>query len=286
MTNQDGYQVKKRPLRFFIIFALTFLVFPVPVSAKNYIQSLENGMIDWSNGVVEAVGIGAPPKNPINSAQGRAMAKRIADTQARRNLRDIIYGVPIDSKTLIKDFVVQRDTILAELHSLLKKSQVLDTSYMSDGSVKTRVSIKLTGSIASLVLPKNIRTIRPVEQPQAPNKEGSGLFTGLVVDCRGFRVKPAMVPRIVDEDGKEVYGSAFASRDYAVTQGMAGYVKSLKAAQPNPRIADKPLAVKGIRTGETGLSEIVISNADAARIRGTASNLNFLQKCRVMLVLD
>ncbi|MEE9611789.1 MAG: hypothetical protein V3W19_11080, partial [Desulfatiglandales bacterium] len=137
--------MKKRPLRFFIIFALTFLVFPVPVSAKNYIQSLENGMIDWSNGVVEAVGIGAPPKNPINSAQGRAMAKRIADTQARRNLRDIIYGVPIDSKTLIKDFVVQRDIIRSKLHALLKTPRVVDISYLSDGSVKTRVAIKLTG---------------------------------------------------------------------------------------------------------------------------------------------
>jgi hypothetical protein len=286
MTNQNRYNMKKLILRIFIIFALSFLVFPIPVLAKNYTQPVENGMIDWSNGFVEAVGIGAPPKNPINSAQGRAMAERTAATVARRHLRDIIYGIPIDSRTLIKDFVVQRDIIRSELHSLLKNPRVVDISYLSDGSVKTRVAIKLTGSIANLVLPNNIRTIKAVEQPQVPNKEGEGIFTGLVVDCRGFPVKPAMVPRIVDEEGREVYGSTFASRDCAVRQGMTGYAKSLKASQPNLRISDRPLAVKGIRTTKGGLSNIVISNADAAKIRGTASNLSFLQKCRVMIVLD
>ena len=272
-------------LRFFIILALFFLALPVPIWAKNYTQSFENGMIDWSNGFIDAVGIGAPPAKPINSAQARALAERTALTTARRNLGEIVYSIKVDSRTLIKDFVLPNPVLRAELDNLLRNARVVETSYLSNGSVKTSVEIKLTGAIADLVLPKNIRNIKPVQQPQASNQGGKGIFTGLVVDCRGFLVKPAMAPRILDEEGKEVYGSAFVSRDYAVKQGMAGYAKGLKAAS-NPRVADRALSVKGIRTAKTGLCDIVVSNADAAKIRGTASNMSFLQRCRVMIVLD
>jgi len=106
------------------------------------------------------------------------------------------------------------------------------------------------------------------------------------VDTRGFQVKPAMSPKVVDEDGNEVYGSSYVSRDYAINQGMAGYAKDLASAQTNDRVTNNPLTVKGIKTADTGDSDIVISNADAASIKGSADNLTFLQKCRVMVVLD
>jgi len=92
--------------------------------------------------------------------------------------------------------------------------------------------------------------------------------------------------KIVDEDGNEVYGSSYVSRDYAINQGMAGYAKDITAAQTNDRVTNNPLTVKGVRTADTGDSDIIISNADAARIKGAAENLEFLQKCRVMVVLD
>jgi hypothetical protein len=67
---------------------------------------------------------------------------------------------------------------------------------------------------------------------------------------------------------------------------MAGYAKDITAAQTNDRVTNNPLTVKGVRTADTGDSDIIISNSDAARIKGAAENLEFLQKCRVMVVLD
>jgi hypothetical protein len=95
-----------------------------------------------------------------------------------------------------------------------------------------------------------------------------------------------MSPKILDERGQEVYGSAYVSREYAVQQGMAGYAKDLTASQTNPRVTDQPLTVKGLRTEGPGQSNLVISNADADQIRGASENLSFLKKCRVMIVLD
>ena len=40
------------------------------------------GKIDWTTNVITAVGIGAPPAQPANAAQARAMAERSAQVVA------------------------------------------------------------------------------------------------------------------------------------------------------------------------------------------------------------
>ena len=278
--------MKKLAIISIVIFLSLFFIIPLEVSAQNAVETFENGRIDWTTGVASAIGIGAPPKKPINMAQARAMAKRAAVIVARRNLLEIIKGVRIDSTTLIKDFVVQSDIIRNQVDGYLERSQVVDIAYMSDGSVEATVAMNLRGGFANLMLPKSIKSIPPIRQAQAPTGKQGEAYTGLVVDSRGFQVKPAMSLKIVDEDGNEVYGSSYVSRDYAINQGMAGYAKDITAAQTNDRVTNNPLTVKGVRTADTGDSDIIISNADAARIKGAAENLEFLQKCRVMVVLD
>ncbi len=95
-----------------------------------------------------------------------------------------------------------------------------------------------------------------------------------------------MSPKVVDENGKEVYGSMNVDRGYAVQQGMSGYARDLTAAQSNPRVTNNPVSVKGLKSEGPGKSDIVISNADAEKIRGASDNQLFLKKCRVMIVLD
>jgi hypothetical protein len=269
-----------------VIFLSLFFIIPWEARAQNAVESFENGKIDWTTGVGSAIGIGAPPPKPVNMAQARAMAKRAAVIVARRNLLEIIKGVRIDSMTLVKDFVVQSDIIRNQVDGYLERSQVVDIAYMSDGSVEATVAMNLRGGFSNLMLPKSIQSIPAIRQPQvSPGAQGEA-YTGLVLDTRGFQVKPAMSPKVVDEDGNEVYGSSYVSRDYAINQGMAGYAKDLTAAQTNDRVTNNPLTVKGIKTADTGDSDVVISNADAARIKASADNLTFLQKCRVMVVLD
>ena len=99
-------------------------------------------------------------------------------------------------------------------------------------------------------------------------------------------MRPAMAPKVLDEKGQEVYGSAFVSREFAVQQGMSGYARDLTAAQSNTRVTNNPLTVKGLRTEGSGRSDIVIRSADAASLRGASEHLSFLKKCRVMIVVD
>jgi hypothetical protein len=122
--------------------------------------------------------------------------------------------------------------------------------------------------------------------PAAPAPPAPIVYTGMVVDARGVQARPAMLPRVFDEDGKEVYGSANVDREFAVKQGMSGYTHDLTAAQSNQRVTANPVIVRALKTSGPGKSDIIISNADAQKIRSLEADTAFMKQCRVMIVLD
>jgi len=246
-----------------------------------------SGKVDWTTGVITAVGIGAPPAQPANAAQARAMAERAAQVVAYRNLLEAVKGVRVDSTTTVENFMVTSDVIRTEVSGIVQGAMVMDKKYMSDGSVEVTVGMKLTGALADALLPKSLAPTPPtgLTGTLAPATPGQ-LYTGLIVDARGLGVKPAMAPRILNEDGKEIYGSAWINRDWAVKEGMVGYLKDPVAAQTNPRVADKPLLVKALKVSGDARVDMVISNADAATLQSASQNMSMLEKCRVIVLVD
>lgn len=253
-------------------------------TVKDVIEPVgSTGKVDWSTGVITAVGIGAPPAQPANPAQARAMAERAAQVVAYRNLLEAIKGVRVDSTTLVENFMVTSDVIRTQVSGIIQGATIMDKKYMSDGSVEVTVGMKLTGALADALLPKTPPTgLTGTLNPAAPGQ----VYTGLIVDARGLGVRPAMSPKILDEEGKEVYGSAWVNRDFAVREGMVGYLKDPVAAQTNPRVTDKPLLVKAQKISGDARVDVVIANADAATLHGAAQNLSFLEKCRVIFLVD
>jgi len=294
-------------LGLFLFASVAFAQQNVSFQSQGYIQNLAKGQVNWQTGLVKATGIGAPPESASNMAQARAMALRAATVVARRNLLEVIKGVRIDSATTVENYMVSEDVIVSQVHGFLQNSQVLDTKYMSDGSVEVEVGISLRGGFADVLMPKEIKfdqqapkpkTYRPqpIEtepEPDVQEQEGevsmqavqTAVYTGLVVDARHLDVRPAMSPKIMDESGREVYGSAMVSREYAIQQGMAGYAKDLDKARQNPRVADNPYVVQAVKAQGKANTNIVVPSDQANKLRSMSDNLNFLEKCRVMIVL-
>jgi hypothetical protein len=267
------------------------------VSGSEWTQIVEQmgdkGKINWSEGYVEAVGIGAPPERYIGKPQARPMALRAARVDAYRNLLEVTKGVRVDSATVVKDFTVQSDVINAQVEGLVKGAKPVNQEYMSDGTVEVTLRMSFSGGFSQVIVPKALDKkpvlappAAPPVVPPAPPAVSGVVYTGMVIDARGIQARPAMSPRILDENGKEVYGSMNVDREFAVQQGMSGYARDLTAAQSNPRVTNNPVSVKGIKTEGPGRSDIVISSADAEKIRSASDNLSFLKKCRVMVVLD
>ena len=123
---------------------------------------------------------------------------------------------------------------------------------------------------------------RPVKRPTRIPPP----YSGVIIDATGIGAQPSLVPVIVDESGEVVYGSAYVSREFAVSRGMSGYSATLNAARNDPRVGSHPMIVKAVRTRPGGYTDLVISTADAARLRSSAVHLDFLKACRVSIVID
>src|SRR5271157_4182284 len=179
------------------------------VSGSEWTQIVEQmgdkGKINWSEGYIEAVGIGAPPERYIGKPQARPMALRAAKVDAYRNLLEATKGVRVDSTTVVKDFTVESDVINAQVDGLVKGAKVVNQDYLSDGTVEVTVRMPMAGGFAQVIVPKALEK-KPEAAPPAPPAGPAGdVFTGMVVDARGLQARPAMAPKVLDENGKEVY---------------------------------------------------------------------------------
>ena len=268
-----------------LVFLLTFSVFGYADNSKEVIELKIKGNINWSRGVVQAKGIGIPPAKMSKDSNARTMALTDAKLNAFRVILEIIKELRISGTTVVGDYATQDPAVMSKIENMVKNAKVVKKEYLTDGTVKIIMEVNLRGGFAQLVLPKDIKPLDSITLVTM-NKTSSPVFTGLVVDAKGLGIRPVMVPRILDENNQEVYGSAFVSREYAVQKGMSGYARNLKEILDNQRVSDHPLVVKGLKTFEPGCSEIVISNADASKLRSASESLYFMKKCRVIIVID
>ena len=261
------------------------------ISAQGVVTQLDKGSINYSEQAITAIGIGFVPSNAVNAGQARRMALRIAKQDAMRQLIEIVYGVTLTSETTMSGAMVD-DVINTKVQGFIRGARpVGQPKYLSDTSVEMEYSVPMSG-ISDIVLP-------PVTVPattQAPNNNQpaaaannttqAGGVTGIIIDARGLKARPAMAPRILDQNGNAIYGPGKYSRQYAVKNGVAGYSKTLETAQQDQRVVGNPMVVKGVGTSGTNRTDITISNADVSKIDMANRNYKVLNDCRVLILID
>ena len=270
------------------IFSIAFVL--GGISAQGVVTQLDKGSINYSEQSITAIGIGFVPTNAVNAGQARRMALRIAKQDAMRQLIEIVNGVTLTSETTMSGAMVD-DVINTKVQGFIRGARpVGQPKYLSDTSVEMEYSVPMSG-ISDIVLP-------PVTVPattQAPNNNQpaaaannttqAGGVTGIIIDARGLKARPAMAPRILDQNGNAIYGPGKYSRQYAVKNGVAGYSKTLETAQQDQRVVGNPMVVKGVGTSGTNRTDITISNADVSKIdmanrNYKVLNLSLIHICR------
>jgi hypothetical protein len=289
---------KSSAFAIFILFLFVFFTaYGFCEKNKEAIEFTQNGHINWTTGMVQAKGVGTPLKKSSGDASVSSM-KILSDSKnnARHNMLEVTKNVRINSVKKAGNYATINDSVAKQLEEIIYKVPENEKmrKYLSDGTAEVYLQMSLYGSFAQLFLPQEIKQIESIKQVAIEGKKASSQpskpsdsknYTGLVVDATGISVNPALAPRLLDEDGKEVYGSEFASREFAVQKGMSGYSKDFKTAKNSPRVGNNPLSVKGLRTTGLGNCDIVISNADASILRNSSEHLAFLKKCQVIIVL-
>jgi len=126
----------------------------------------------------------------------------------------------------------------------------------------------------------------PVTPPQSQPSVAfqGGVATGLVIDGRGLGLRPALLPKVLDPRGQEIYVGQVVTRTNAVEAGVAGYAKDVNAAANNFRVTDNPAVIKGVQAAGAARTDVVLGQADAQMLRDLSRRGDFLQNCRVIIV--
>jgi hypothetical protein len=248
---------------------------PAAAADDSVVQKVGHGEINWSKKMVTATGSGAA-KMDGTVAQSRLMAERAAKLDALRNIIETIQGIQVSGSRSASD-VMSNGEIKSRISGMAQGFKVVDTKYYSDGAVDVIVQMPIDENLTNALVerPKKTRKV---------NESGNAAFTGLIVNARGLGLTPSMAPRIVDESGKEVYGTEVVSEKGLKQGGIVGYAKA--DDQARERTGDKPLVVKALRLADKSKTDVVIANGDADRLRDPNANLSFLADGKVVLLVD
>lgn len=268
--------------------------------AKELVEIFPSGTVNWSNGYLVARGTFAPERSTAPKDLNPEQSIEQAQRQAVHNTLRILQEVRLEGVRRVSDLMAADELIRARVQEMANAARVVEVQPLADGAVRVAVQMELRGGFAQLVLPaeiKQVESIKQVNVPAAGKPSGTQAapqslaapvegHSGLIVDARGIGAKPTMVPLLLDENGKQVYGPAFISREYAVQYGVCEYGRFMEKPLHKERVAPNPLTIKGLRTLQGRSGDIVICNADADRLRDASANLGFLKQCRVIIVLD
>lgn len=140
-------------------FEATGMGVPRPDIIKAYNAKIEQDrqIPNWAMAPISMTGSGVPPQDKSGTPQGKLLAARSAELDAKRKLGEHIAGLKITSNTVVKDFVAEHDDIRTHMDAILVGSQVEKTEFESDGVA--RVTVSIPGMRVWEVLYERIRVI-------------------------------------------------------------------------------------------------------------------------------
>lgn len=247
------------------------------------------GTINWAKHSIIATGIGVPnPDLPESAAQPAAL--RVAKQLAIRDALEIIQGIQISSNTSIKNVMLENEAVTTSINNFVTGfEQEGKTRNIGDGSMAVTMQLPINGinGLLELILGNSISNQPAISRFEGAKDTKEQAFTGFIINGKGLGINPALSPRLLDETGREIYGSAYVSREWAIKQGIVRYTTDITAAKKLvERIGSVPGLIKGIKTHGQNSTDVVIANNDARVIRSTSKNLTILSECRVIFVID
>lgn len=112
-----------------------------------------------------------------------------------------------------------------------------------------------------------------------PKGQAVGGYTGVIIDCTGLGLRPAMSPVIKAENGQPIYGYKNLDVDKVVASGMASYAHSDAEAT---RAGANPLRLRAVSVDHN--ANPVLSANDANRLLLENSASGFLDATNVVFL--
>lgn len=198
----------------------------------------------------------------------------------KESLPPALSGLPVISNVTVGDLIKRSDALSERLSAATERFIITDVKPTAAGRVELTAELPFAVILAALLQ----STYSQWESGEivVHHRGTTAGISGVIIDTRGTAFQPALLPKIRDEDGRELYGLKQAETRWAIETGLVGYAESLETATADPRAGHEPLLLRTV--GAAG-SEAVISRADARRLENEAARNKFLPECRVVFII-
>lgn len=258
---------------------------------KNANGITTNGIINWSDGSVRAIGRGFPPENIKEEGRMEILAQRAAMLDLQRNLLETVKGVQVESRTKVSQLALDYDVVETKVSGLIKGVEVVSENWNPEKRIYTvagqirkdyfKDTMLEVAKHVSIGKNPNMYKTRTSKKGRDTNSED---YTGLILDVRHLGVDQQKFFHVVDEKGNSVYGTEHADKNIQARDGLFVYFRRIVlASDEKSRVGDNPLVIKAQRVAGNG-EDIVIPNSEADKIR--RNKTDFRKDCRVIIVMS
>ena len=315
------HHIQKNATAYFAgLFLLLFCTSLWAVNGKfsPFVETFPSGKADWDSGYFYGTGKGYPLLNDGSKAK----ALKVAQANALSAILQVASQLRVDDRNTLGD--LEKEKVIIRISGLIQyephAQEFVQEGKESFYRVTYRAPMKGVKGLTRQIL-TSLRS-----QPGAGGETGRGggpvnendESPWLVLDARALkgpsRPQPAILPRVITENGETLSDFTTVEEQALVQKGMARYVVSdrsredlmsmgreeraadlVRLLSPGPAFAQE----KGERKRQTrfivkdvtqvqGLAKtnLVVSDADAREIREEDASSRILKKCRVIVVVS
>lgn len=199
-----------------------------------YIERHDNGWIDWKNGTIYGIGRAYLSKNRNN----RPLTQGVAGVVASGNIVKLASGLHLDDTAILEN-LGGAGKVSINLQAFIRDREFKSILVENNGNPYIEVTkvaemkgiSGLTARLLDYLAKDPVWQELPIRtpEPRADNAQSEGPW--LLIDARdlpgGAQVQPALLPKIVSQDGEVVYSVGEVEEQALVSRGMASYVATV-----------------------------------------------------------
>jgi len=255
-----------------------------------YINISAKADVIWPKGIIKSIGVAdvklSRTGEPLDSENGSEITINHGRIQAYNRARDYaleglvkrLHNLRINPEKRLKDLIDSNSLTrerLTEMISSRVKYREKPVSFIESGC---EAILRISDIIPALPY-----TYPSDPFPRRMDNPVKTSYTSLIIDSRGLKTEPMILPSVYNEKGLEIYGKNFVNIRAVNKHGMATYVyneddaTSCKIAGKRPFFS---VAIKSLKDCP------VLSENDIRKIFSSENTLKNLRECRVILIIN
>ena len=282
-------------IRTIVFVFATFVAAAGPVTAQGNAPGMEvTRRLDWAGGrIMVEVTRALDPSTP-----SLVRAKSEAETDMEQRLPEALGRalgpLVVDSSHVLSDYFAADPALYARLNDIALHAQRTDLSLTVDFSaLVAHYAVPFFGDqgIGSPFFPSQAAPIR-----RRLGDVTTRAYTGLLIFARGMlpsaggnrlvTARPALFPRIWDEQMNLVLEKGMCTPESLSRWGMVGYAAAVDDAAADLRVGNVPLRLAARGVSGDNNTDIVVSTDGARQLLALPENIALLREGRIVIVYD